>query len=67
MSNVELELTTDPDMYLFFENSIRGGLFMISNKYAKANNSYLEEYDPTKPTSYIIYKDCTNLYERPWL
>jgi hypothetical protein len=24
MSKVELELMTDPDMYLFFENAIRG-------------------------------------------
>jgi len=54
---------TDPNMYLFFENAIRGVLSMVSNKYAKANNPYLEEsYDPTKPLSYIIYQDCTNLY-----
>ena len=63
MSKVELELMTDPDMYLFFENAIRGGLSMITHKYAKANNPLLEQtFNPGEPNSYILYQDCTNLY-----
>ena len=30
MSKIELELITDPDTFLFFENSIRGGISTIS-------------------------------------
>ena len=29
---------------------------------AEANNAYLEDYQPDKPTSYIIYQDANNLY-----
>ena len=64
-TEVELELFTDPDMYLFIENNIRGGISMISHRYAKSNNPYLEdveEYNPDDPLSYITYLDCTNLY-----
>ena len=32
-SGITLKLFTDPDMYLFAEKSIRGGISVISNKY----------------------------------
>ncbi|XP_033725181.1 DNA polymerase-like [Pecten maximus] len=63
MTRVRLELIRDPDMYLFFENGVRGGVSMISNKYAQANNPYIPEtYDLSQPHSYIMYTDCNNLY-----
>ena len=61
-TNVELELITDVDMYLMVENGIRGGISMISQKFAKANNPYLEDHDPEQPNSYIMYLDANNLY-----
>lgn len=33
MTGVELELLTDPDIHLFVENGLRGGIAMISNVY----------------------------------
>ena len=63
MTEVQLELLTDPDMFLFFERGVRGGVSMITKKYAKANNRYMgDEYDPTKPSVYIPYLDANNLY-----
>ena len=47
VTKIKLELLTDPTMYLFFENSIIGGLSVISKRYARAINPYLSEtYDP---------------------
>ena len=63
ITKVKLELLKDPDMVLMFEKGIRGGVSMISKRYAKANNPYMdEEYDPDKPTRYIPYLDANNLY-----
>ena len=33
---------------------------MVANHYAAANNPYLEQYDASKPTSWIMNFDCTN-------
>jgi len=61
-TKVELELLTDVDMYTFVEQGIRGGVSMISHRYAKANNPSLPDYDPLKPKTYIPYFDANNLY-----
>ena len=63
MTNVNLELITDINQYKFIEKGIRGGISMISHRYAEANNPYLPEtFNPSKPTSYILYLDANNLY-----
>ena len=59
---VELELFTDLEMHLFVEWGIRGGISMVSKRYAKANNPLVPDYDPSKPNSYIMYLDANNLY-----
>ncbi|KAE9543417.1 hypothetical protein AGLY_002217 [Aphis glycines] len=58
----KLELLTDYDMLLMFENGIRGGLVQASMRYAKANNAKTPGYDETKEKSWLIYQDCNNLY-----
>jgi len=60
--NVKLELLSNVDDYQFFEQAIRGGICMISKRYAKANNKYMKNYDPTKPSTFITYLDANNLY-----
>ena len=57
-----INVVTDPDMYMMFERGIRGGVSQISHRYAKANNPHLDDYDPSKPNSYIMYVDANNLY-----
>ena len=62
-SEVELELITDIDMYLMIEKGIRGGISMISHRYAKANDPRMgDEYDASKPTSTLLYLDANSLY-----
>jgi hypothetical protein len=62
MTKVELELLNDIDMYLMWENGIRGGISTICNKYGKANNKYLADYDPRSASKYLTYLDANNLY-----
>ena len=62
MTGIELEKTSDIDMHLFIEKGLRGGISYIAKRYAKANNKYMKNYDPKKPTKYIIYLDINNLY-----
>ena len=62
LTNVELELLTDPDMYLFIEKGLRGGISMVSHRHAIANNLQMEDNDPSQPNSYLLYLDANNLY-----
>ena len=62
VTGVEIELLTDPDMYLFFEESNRGGVSSAMKRYSKANNKYMNDYDPEKHCTYIEYLDNNGLY-----
>ena len=61
-TNVELELITDYDMLLMIEDGIRGGICHAIQRYAKANNKYMNNYNKNKESSYIQYLDANNLY-----
>ena len=58
----ELQLLHDYDMLMMFERGIRGGITHISRRYAEANNKYMRDYNPDKPSTYIQYLDANNLY-----
>ncbi|KAL4135021.1 hypothetical protein QTP88_006689 [Uroleucon formosanum] len=61
-TSMKLELVSDYDMLMMFENGIRGGLVQASMRYAKANNEKTSDYDDTKEDSWLVYQDCNNLY-----
>ncbi|KAK3745935.1 hypothetical protein QZH41_003071 [Actinostola sp. cb2023] len=62
MTEIELELLTDVDMLLMIEKGTRGGVSMITKRYAKANNKYMKDYKKDKKDIFIKYLDANNLY-----
>ena len=62
MTGEKLEKISDIDKHLFIEKGLRGGISYMAKRYAKANNKYLNDYDPKKPSTFISYLDMNNLY-----
>lgn len=53
---------TELDMHHLVKTNIRGGISVISAANARANNPLCPDYDPSKPTSWILYLDANQLY-----
>ena len=62
MACVKLEKTIDIDIYLLIEKGLRRGVSCISKRYSEANNKYVKDYDPTKPSKFTSHLDMNNLY-----
>ena len=62
-TGVQLELLSDPDMLLMIKQGIRGGVPMISKRYAKANNKYMDEkFNPNEKSKFTQDLDANDLY-----
>ena len=62
MTDRELKEISNIDKHLFIEKGLRGGISYISKRYTKANNKYINDYDPKKESTFIRYLDRNNLY-----
>ncbi|MFM7987173.1 MAG: hypothetical protein ACKPKO_48465, partial [Candidatus Fonsibacter sp.] len=63
MTHIKLDLMTDIDMLNMMERMKRGGLcFVGSQRYVKANNKYLPDYNPSVESNYVLYEYANNLY-----
>ena len=71
-SSLTVELLSDINQYLFIIKGIRGGMSMVCKRYALTSNKYVEGYNSSKSSSFILYLDANNLYCRavqeylPW-
>ena len=61
-TEVKLELKAEIDLLLRVEIGITGGICHAIYQYAKANNSYMKDYDKNKELSYLKYWDANSLY-----
>ena len=63
LTGVRLEQIHIKEMYEMIENGLRGGITQCSYKKVEANNKYMnEEFDKSKPSSYVNYLGANNLY-----
>ena len=62
ITGVNLELLSDVDMLLMVEKGIRGGISIISNRYGKANNKYMKDFNHKELSKFLMYIDANNLY-----
>jgi len=62
-TDIKLDLISDLSMLNMIEKQKKGGLcFVGSKRHVKANNKYLENFNPEEPSNYIMYWDANNLY-----
>ena len=63
LTGVRLQQIHIQEIYEVIETGLRGGMTQCSLKKVESNNKYMnEEYDKSKPSSYISYFDANNLY-----
>ena len=55
MTGIKLEKISDIDKYLFIEKELRRGISYIAKSYGKTNNKYMNDYDPKKQSTFILY------------
>ena len=61
-TKIELELLCDPEQFLFVENSIRGGVSVVSQRHSTANNEFVPNYNSDDPIWWILFVDANKLY-----
>ena len=62
-TEANIELLTDINMLLIVDKGIRSGMCQTIQRYAKADNKYIKNYDKNIVPSYLMYLDANNLYE----
>ena len=58
VTDVKMELISNPNIYLMNESGIHGGLSYVSQRHAKANFPGMPDYHPDLPTSHLLYLEC---------
>ena len=61
-TKAQLPTITDRDMYDMIYSGIKGGVSVISHRYAQANNKDLPTFDQNALETWLYYIDANNLY-----
>ena len=61
-TEIELELLTNIDILLMPEKGIWGRICHTIDRYAKANDKYMKNYDKNIKSSHLMYLGANNLY-----
>ena len=62
MTGVKWEKISDINKYLFTEKGLTGGISYIAKRYAKTNNTCMNDHDPKKLSIFMSYLDMNDLY-----
>ena len=62
-TGIKFEKISDIDKYLFIKKGLRRGISYTAKRYAKANNKFIRDYDPKKPSTFISCLDMNYLYD----
>ena len=63
MTGVKFKNIVDINMYLFIEEVLRTGISYIAKRHSEANNTYMKNYGPKKPSKFITYLDMNNMHD----
>ena len=63
MIGVKLEKISDIYKYLFTEKGLKGGISYIAKRYAKANNKYMNDYEPKNLSTFVTYPNMNNFHD----
>ena len=62
ITGVKLEKISDINKYLFTEKGRTGGISYIAKRYAKTNNTCMNDHDPKNLSIFMSYLDMNDLY-----
>ena len=63
LTKIQLELLRDPDMVLFIDMTMIGGVSVVLFPFARANHAaFGDKYSSKFPFNWILYVDANNLY-----
>jgi len=62
VNEVELELITDPDIYLMIKSGICRALSYVAQFHTLANFPWMPDYRADLPTLHLLYLNCNSLY-----
>ena len=61
MTDVDLNVISDIDMYQCIEKGMRGGVVYIVQNYRKDYNNFMKSFDKNEPSKHFIYLDASHI------